>query len=148
QRNADSSLTALEPLVLAPQIQQVHGVYADAGLLAVLGDDGFANIGLQSTMPGWGGGNAKTSVQLFQQGNSVYQLEFDGNLIDSRRTSEALWLVSRYQPEVTGYKPYAASVADKQSNMLVLENANLTDLLPKRRLNGSTSEPMLASQQC
>lgn len=148
QRNTDSSLTALEPLELVPQMQQVHGVYADAGLLAVLGDDGFANIGLQSTMPGWGGGNAKTSVQLFQQGNSVYQLEFDGNLIDSRRTAEALWLVSRYQPEVTGYKPYAASVADKQSNMLVLENANLTDLLPKRRLNGSTSEPMVASQQC
>jgi hypothetical protein len=148
QRNADSSLTAMEPLQLAAQLQQVHGIYADEDLLAVLGDDGYANIGLPIAMPGWGMANAKTSVQLFQQGTSVYQLEFDGNLIDSRRTAEALWLVSRYQPEVAGYKPYAASVADKQSNMLVLENASLTDLLPKRRLNAGLPEPMVASQQC
>ena len=148
QRNADSSLTALEPLLLAPQLKQVHGLYADTDLLAVLGDDGNAQIGFPVSMPGWGSANAKTSVQFFQQGSSVYQLEFDGNLIDSRRTAEALWLVSRYQPDVAGYRPYAASVADKQNNMLVLDNASLTDLLPKRRLNGSIPEPMVVSQQC
>lgn len=148
QRNADSSLSALEPLILAPQIQRVDGLYAEGEQLTVLGDDGYGIVGIALSAPGWDQANGEITVQLFEQGNSVYQLQFDGALIDSRRTAEALWLVSRYQPEIAGYKPYASTVADKQSNMQVLENAQLTDLLPKRRLNGAAAEPLVAAEQC
>ncbi|MGP9802897.1 beta-propeller domain-containing protein [Rheinheimera sp. NSM] len=148
QRNADSSLTALEPVTLAPQVRQVLGLYATDEQLAVLGDDRYGNVGIALSPPEWGAANGNISVQLFEQGNSVYQLQFDGDLIDSRRTTDALWLVSRYQPQVAGYQSFADTVAANESNMLVLDNAQLTDLLPKRRLNGSIPEPLIASQQC
>lgn len=148
QRNADGSLAALEPFTLAPQLRQVLGLYATDEQLTVLGDDHYGNVGIALSPPEWGAANGNISVQLFEQGNSVYQLQFDGDLIDSRRTADALWLVSRYQPQVAGYQSFAGTVAANESNMLVLENAELTDLLPKRRLNGSVPEPLIASQQC
>jgi len=148
QRNADGSLTALEPFTLAPQLRQVLGLYATDEQLTVLGDDRYGNVGIALSPPEWGAANGNISVQLFEQGNGVYQLQFDGDLIDSRRTADALWLVSRYQPQVAGYQSFAGTVAANESNMLVLENAELTDLLPKRRLNGSVPEPLIASQQC
>lgn len=148
QRNADSSLTALEPFTLAPQLRQVLGLYATDGQLTVLGDDRYGNVGIALSPPEWGAANGNISVQLFEQGNSVYQLQFDGDLLDSRRTADALWLVSHYQPQVAGYQSFADTVAANQSNMLVLENAQLTDLLPKRRLNNALPEPLIASQQC
>lgn len=148
QRNEDGSLQALEPLTLAAPMRQVRGLYATDTQLTVLGDDRYGNVVAALSPPLWGQENGEISVQLFEQGNSVYQLRFDGDLIDSRRTADALWLVSRYQPEVAGYRRYAATVADNESNMLVLQNASLTDLLPKRRLNNGVPEPLVASQQC
>ena len=68
--------------------------------LAVLGDDRYGNVDIALSLPEWGADNGRISVQLFEQGSSVFQLQFDGNLINSRRTADALWLVSRYQPEV------------------------------------------------
>lgn len=148
QRNEDGSLTALAAVTLAPQMRQVLGMYAAGEQLTVLGDDRYGNVGIALSPPEWGAVNGNISVQLFEQGSSVYQLQFDGDLINSRRTADAVWLVSRYQPEVAGYQSFAGSVAANESNMLVLESAELTDLLPKRRLNGSIPEPLIASQQC
>ncbi|MDP2716613.1 beta-propeller domain-containing protein [Rheinheimera sp.] len=148
QRHADGSLTALDAVTLAPQMRQVLGLYATDEQLTVLGDDRYDNVGIALSPPEWGAANGNISVQLFEQGNSVYQLQFDGDLINSRRTADAVWLVSRYQPEVAGYQSFAGSVAANESNMQVLENAELSDLLPKRRLNGSIPEPLIASQQC
>lgn len=144
-RNDDSSLTALDPLALAPQVRHVQGLYASGEQLTVLGVNYYD---YPFFSPGWGGDGSEVIVQLFEQGSSVYHLQFDGTLIDSRRTADALWLVSRYRPEVAGYQPYAATVADKKKNMQVLGNARLTDLLPTLRLNNGASEPLIASQQC
>ena len=148
QRNDDGSLTALAPLALAPGVRQVLGMYAAGEQLAVLGDDRYGNVDIALSLPEWEADNGRISVQLFEQGSSVYQLQFDGNLINSRRTADALWLVSRYQPEVAGYQHFAGTVAANERNMLVLENAQLPDLLPSRRLNNGLPEPLIASQQC
>jgi uncharacterized secreted protein with C-terminal beta-propeller domain len=148
QRNEDGSLDVLQDVELVPELRYINGIYVNGEQLTVLGDDYTGHGHFPFSSYRWEAGNAKVIVQWFEQGDSVYQLQFDGVLIDSRRTADALWLVSRYQPDVAGYRPYATTLADKQHNMRVLENATLTDLLPQRQLNDATPEPLIASQQC
>ncbi|WP_033425398.1 beta-propeller domain-containing protein [Arsukibacterium perlucidum] len=148
QRNDDSSLTALDDLELPPELGRVHGLYASGNRLIVVGGESYHGIGFNFPPSGLEKISPAVFVQLFEQGNNVYQLQFDGELLDSRRTVDALWLVSRYKPEVEGLKHYAATVADKQHNIQLLESTRLSELMPKRQLNNTAAEPLIASQQC
>ena len=145
-READSRLTAMSALPLADTLKRIKGLYVDEGQLTVLGDDQQDYIGLLTT-PGENI-NSRMTVQLFEQGNAVYQLELDGSLLDSRRTDDALWLVSRYRPHAAGLLGYAATEADKRHNMTVLQDASLSELLPKRSINNAAAEPMFSAEQC
>lgn len=145
-READSGLTAMAALPLADPLKRIKGLYVDEGQLTVLGDDQQDYIGLLTTPAE--SVNSRTVVQLFEQGNAVYQLELDGALLDSRRTDDALWLVSRYRPHAAGLLGYAATEADKRHNMAVLQAASLAELLPKRRVNNAEAEPMFSADQC
>ncbi|HEX5794017.1 MAG TPA: beta-propeller domain-containing protein [Rheinheimera sp.] len=146
QRGADSSLTPLPPLALAESLQRINGLYIDDGQLTVLGDDQQGYVGLLTTPAD--NINGKITVQLFEQDNAVYQLQFEGALIDSRRTEDALWLVSHYQPHAAGLLSYAVTDADKRHNMAVLQAASLTALLPRRWLNAAAAEPLVSAEQC
>ncbi|MAD74524.1 MAG: hypothetical protein CML20_07020 [Rheinheimera sp.] len=148
QRNEDSSLSALQDVELSPELQHIDGIYVSDDQLTVVGSDinGYAYQPFSSY--GWDAASSQIIVQVFEQGNNVYRMQFDGQLIASRRTAEAVWLVSRYTPAVEGFRPHAATVADKLNNMQVLTNTDLTELMPKRQLNEAATEPLIASQQC
>ncbi|MGE0087641.1 MAG: beta-propeller domain-containing protein [Desulfococcaceae bacterium] len=100
----------------------------------------------------WYWTNGITEIGIFdvsapENPSLLYHIKLDGQMISSRRIGEKLYVVTRYTPNLPEYVPYPATEEQERQNETVLENAKLSDMLPKMEVNGESSA-LVASDQC
>jgi Beta propeller domain len=95
--------------------------------------------------------NSLTSVQrvaLNEQGGLApgEHLSIDGQLVDSRRIGNRLYLVSSFRPStVVEQLPPTTTAAEREEAIAALTAAQM---LPKIRRNGGAAQPLLAETDC
>ncbi|MCX8520848.1 MAG: beta-propeller domain-containing protein [Rhodoferax sp.] len=73
-------------------------------------------------------------------------INIDGQLVDSRRIGDALYVVTTHSPVLGAEQlPASATSAERETAIAQLGTA---DLLPRLRRNGGTPEPLLADTDC
>lgn len=119
------SAAAIAPSDYSPRYEfQVQGFTNVPQKLSQLEDDGDTEI-----TPDW-----------------HYTIE--GSLIDSRRIGDALYVVSRFTPQLLGYKPYTQSRDEQQQNEALINDLSLESVLPKVAYSGSDEITRLNTDGC
>src|SRR3972149_4980679 len=121
-------------------------------LLTVIGT-GSSGTPMDSWFEPWDWRNGKTALELFNVNDpakpaGLINLSIDGYLISSRRIGETLYIVSRSTPYIEGYLPYPSTEKEKQNNVLLLEGASLSDLLPDITINGEGVGDLVKPENC
>lgn len=146
--------TTLSRLTLDTGTQTPEGMYLHKNgasrELVMLSRENFNNWAYWSYPRQWAG--YKTRVSWFdatdasdiQKGRTM---DFDGQLVSSRKINNRLILVTRYHPNLDGIIAYANSESDIARNREVISNAEVSDLLPGYELNvnGVTSSGTVVS---
>ena len=76
------------------------------------------------------------------------KLTIDGQLISSRRIGSYLYLATRFTPTPEGIKEYPQSQTDVALNRALINNANLSDLLPTYSINDGAKLNLFGSGDC
>lgn len=99
--------------------------------------------------PGWTRSSVMVQrVDVSDPGNAQAgtRVDIDGHLVDSRRIGDRLYVVTRHQPTLpVALLPSSASSAQRRASIAGITAA---DLLPKKRINGATSQPLMADTDC
>lgn len=111
--------------------------------------DGCVFIGLPSMPWVW----ARNSVSVHRvdvsdpaHASASTHLSIDGNLVDSRRIGDTLYLVSTHAPRLAlDVLPASATPAEREAAILGVTAA---EVLPKLRRNGGPAEPLLTDTDC
>lgn len=72
-----------------------------------------------------------------------WQARIDGEMVDSRRIGNDLFLVLRFSSKIEGFRYGATREAEVAANQTLLEASKLEDLLPKIRIDDGPNEPLL-----
>ena len=72
---------------------------------------------------------------------------FDGNIVNSRRVGDVLYIVSRYQSYIEQL-PFATTDEEKIANYALINNTDIADLLPKYHSNDGIEKSLVTEQQC
>jgi len=72
---------------------------------------------------------------------------FDGNIVNSRRVGDVLYIVSRYQPYIEQL-PYATTDEEKVANYTQINNTDIENLLPKYHEKNGIEQSLVNEQQC
>ena len=67
----------------------------------------------------------------------VASIGVEGSLVNTRRTSSGIHLITRHSPAIEGYIYYPRNDQDKAANESLLSNLSSIDLLPSIQRNGS-----------
>jgi len=112
--------------------------------LVMLSRENFNNWAYWSYPRYWA--NYKTRVSWFDASNASdikkgRTMDFDGQLVSSRKINNRLILVTRYHPDLAGIVAYPYEDADLERNRELISNADAADLLPayETTVNGVTS---------
>ncbi len=152
ERGSDNTLTEVNRLPITEQFGSQHDIYLHSGekRLASVGNyfSGFFRIA--DVAPGYF--HSPYDVTLFDVSNpaeatKVVNYSFDGNIVDSRRIDENLYLVGVYAPFVDGWQ-YGESDAIKSANDELLSSIEVNQLLPTYRQNDGESQPLVSDQAC
>lgn len=74
------------------------------------------------------------------------RIDIDGHLVDSRRIGDRLYVVTRHQPTLpVALLPSSASSAQRRN---AIASITAADLLPRKRINGAASQPLMADTDC
>ncbi|MDM8538722.1 beta-propeller domain-containing protein, partial [Desulfobacterales bacterium HSG17] len=101
----------------------------------------------------WCWTNGAAEIAIFNIDNpaapeKISHIKLDGQLISSRRIKDKLYLVTRYTPNLPDFRPYPANSEEEVNNEMVLEKAELSDLLPNAEVNGISSDSFIKADQC
>ena len=151
------------PLVNSVALQDnVSGLYLSdknelgrAEQLVVVSEGSFegavsAGVGLWDY---WAWRQQAVNVRLYdianpaEQIDSIAELTLEGTLVSSRRIGDQLYIVSRFTPYVSGFKPYPYSEQQVTANKALLDGLELQDLLPRIRINGEV-QPLATAENC
>lgn len=99
----------------------------------------------------WQGG--KTEIALYNVGTpstpaKIARISLDGQLIASRRIEEVLYVVTRFTPSLQNFIIHPLTAQESQQNEVLLQQAKLTDLLPRLAVNGSPSGSLIRPDVC
>ncbi len=86
-----------------------------------------------------------TSVDSPEQQVSI---DIDGYMISSRRVDNTLILVTSYTPFIEGVIAFPETDEDKQKNYDLIQNTEITDLLPKYTDAAGVSKALVSAEQC
>lgn len=78
---------------------------------------------------------------------STENVEFDGNILSTRRIGEHLIVASRYFPTIEGINYYPQTDAEKDRNKSIIESLDINDLLPSYTASGSDTETLLTAPE-
>lgn len=80
------------------------------------------------------------------QASASAHLSIDGNLVDSRRIGDTLYVVSTHAPRLAvDLLPASATAAEREA---AIQAVTADDLLPRVRRNGGAAEPLLSDTDC
>ena len=80
--------------------------------------------------------------------NQTAKLSIDGQLISSRRIGSYLYLATRHTPLPDGVIAYPQSQTDAAMNRTLINNAQLSELLPTYSINGGAKQSLFESGDC
>ena len=75
------------------------------------------------------------------------QVEIEGVFVTSRKTTDGIYLISRYTPNIEGLNYYPETEEDLQLNQAILDALVIDDLLPEVSVDGSAVDA-LGPDQC
>lgn len=77
-----------------------------------------------------------------------WSLEFEGSMLASRRIDDVLYLVTRYTPSIDGLQPYPQTGEEIAANQALIEEAQLSALLPDVVQDGGPPQELLSASDC
>jgi len=77
-----------------------------------------------------------------------WSIELEGQLRNSRKIGDVLYLVTRYAPRVEGVTPYPQTENERKHNEALIRDASIADLLPKYRVNDGDYQPLVREENC
>lgn len=85
--------------------------------------------------------NQFTQVDIYdtttiQSPARIARIGVEGSLVNTRRTSAGIHLITRHSPSIDGYIYYPSNDAEKAANDSLVNNLNSEDLLPKIQIDG------------
>jgi hypothetical protein len=118
--------------------------------LVMISRENFNNWAYWSYPRRWTG--FKTRVTWFDASDATdikkgRTMDFDGQLVSSRKINNRLIMVTRYHPNLDGIIPYPVQESDFEFNRDLISNADIADLLPGYELtvNGQASSASVVS---
>lgn len=102
----------------------------------------------------WGyWGNQNSLIELFDVSSPVnpalvWSLELDGHLINSRKIGSVIYLVTGYEPQLSGLVAWPENEQQRQDNERLIANASMAELLPKYRVDGGDAQPLVTEDNC
>jgi hypothetical protein len=130
---------------------QSAGLYVTQSRLASVSSTWPVNYlqAMWSNPASWRSG--RTHIQIFDSTNpaapnSMWRVELDGHLLSSRRIGNQLVLVTRHAPALNGFNYGASTDSGRTANANLLNQASLTDLLPRARINGAEPTALLRAE--
>lgn len=158
---ADEEAAAVEPLteIAVEGIVSLAGMYlleADApqrsDRLVVLGS-GAQDAAYGSWWDPWSWQGGSTRVRTYDVSDPArpevaWDLEIDGALVSSRRVGHMLHLVTRYTPFLETIHAAPVDESQVEENRAVLEDARLSDLMPKVSIDDGRERSLVRPEQC
>ena len=91
--------------------------------------------------------NSRVKLQMVDVSDAAnpvkdWSLEIDGSLVDSRKVGNTLYLVTRFDPWVTGLVNEAFDGDGRDANEQLLAGISVNQLLPSYSINGGDSQPL------
>ena len=119
----------------------------------------LANVIQQSNIQGiwfspWSWGAGQTDIYLHEltdpaNPSASGHISIDGQIIDSRRIGDQLYLVTRFTPQVPQYIISPATNQQKQNNQALLDSeVSLMDLIPSIEINDEERQSLFDPAQC
>ena len=154
ERATDGEINALSEVNIDVDSSNIDGLYLSNNILTVISTGG-QNYSIASTQmisdpysytqPTFNISFVDVSEPENTQVTNTYN--FDGNIVNSRRVGDVLYIVSRYQSHIDGLS-YATTDEEKIANYAQINNTNIADLLPKYHSNDGIEQSLVNDQQC
>lgn len=130
----------------------VQGLYrAGDRLVAMTSKDYYGSYGdAWSSFAIWAPSTSGISVydtSDISQPTLIFDADFDGVFIESRRVGDVVYVVSRYTPNVPGILYSVTTASDQATNEALLANIPLADLLPTITINGQATS-LVTPENC
>lgn len=131
-KNTQETLSSIELKGINPS-----DLYLSTDSLVVLGNRNTYQNNWSSSQ-NWQDG--QTNIQIFDIKNKVqpnvkHTVSMDGFVVQSRRIGDDIFIVSRYTPTIEGLDHYPQSKAEVEANQQIIDELELSDLLPKITIN-------------
>lgn len=151
-RQEDFSLNQVAELNLTDKNANINGIYLSQNRLAVVSTNSpVYSIDSRPIEP-WAPTKSRLALDVYDttipaNSQATLNIEFDGNLLSSRRIDDQLYLITTYVPTVDGLLPGASTDEEKLANYLKILDTPDAELMPKMYVNES-SQPLNAPQDC
>jgi hypothetical protein len=101
----------------------------------------------------WAWNDGRTGVHLIDASdpaalNQTFSLEIEGQLIDSRKIDDKIYLVTRFTPSIADLVYQPSTNFEKLANQYIVDSHPLNDFLPKFKINGEISAGLLKATDC
>ncbi len=154
ERTTGGEIRALSEVVIDADTSNINGLYLNDDTLTVLSTVA-QNYSIATTLlvaeatsyaqPTFNIMFVDVSEPENTQVTSTYN--FDGNIVNSRRVGDVLYIVSRYQPYIEQL-PYATTDEEKIANYTQINNTDIENLLPKYHEKNGIEQNLVNEQQC
>jgi len=156
QRSNNGEISEIADVIVNKDSHNISSIYLQGTELAVMSS--INNYSTQSTA------NSTLMIEPFMPTDQQFNLTIlnvsdpsnssvkasytiDGQLIDSRRIDNVIYVVSSYTPSVEGLV-YAATPQDRVNNYKLINDTDITQLLPSFRNNDDVIQPLVTSGAC
>jgi len=154
ERTTDGEISELSEVDIDGDASNINGLYLNNNTLTVISTvDQYYNIAATQLVaepyvyaqPAFNITFADVSEPENTQVTNTYT--FDGNIVNSRRVGDVLYIVSRYQPYIDQL-PYATTDEEKIANYTLINNTDIENLLPKYHEKNGVEQSLVDEQEC
>ncbi|MBL4764664.1 MAG: beta-propeller domain-containing protein [Colwellia sp.] len=154
ERTTDGEISQLSEIDIDADTSHINGLYFNNDTLTVISSvEQFYDIAT-SQLVGEAIAYTKptfniTFVDVSEPENTklTNTFNFDGDIVNSRRVGDVLYIVSRYQPYIEKL-PYAITDEEKIANYALINNTDIRNLLPKYHEKNGVEHNLVNEQQC
>lgn len=154
ERTTDGEISELSEVDIETDTSNINGLYLSNDILTVI-STAEQNYNIASTQlvtepfsyvqPTFNITFVDVSAPEDTEITNTYS--FDGNIVNTRRVGDVLYVVSRYQSYIEQL-PYATTDEEKVSNYTLINNTDIENLLPKYHGKDGIEQSLIKQQQC
>ncbi|MDP7591674.1 MAG: beta-propeller domain-containing protein [Litorilituus sp.] len=155
-RQADDSLVTVGQIELASDeenLASINGIFLADNQLSVLSNNHTFYAYDQMRSDIWHPHPQQVNFSLYDvtsvsSPQQQVSYDIDGFMISSRRVDDTLILVTSYTPFIEGLIAFPQTDEDKQKNYDLIQNTDVTDLLPKYTDAAGSTNALVSAEQC